>query len=122
MSPIPAMVPSGRREVIPEMNTSRPCASAIVAWEKWPLGWRIFGDVICFLGMTISFPTLPGVLLVRVPIRLHGVVGSVVNLDHDGFFVRNGRPVHIAFGIAVEAAGREHDAGFCVFISAGQAD
>jgi hypothetical protein len=44
------MVPSARRDVMPEMNTSRPRASTMVACEKWPLGWRIFVDVTCFLG------------------------------------------------------------------------
>src|SRR6266545_5703481 len=40
MSPIPAIVPSARREVIPEMNTSVPRASMVVACEKTPLGCR----------------------------------------------------------------------------------
>jgi hypothetical protein len=31
---------------MPEMNTMRPRASTMVAWEKWPDGWRIFADVI----------------------------------------------------------------------------
>src|SRR5262249_6873513 len=185
ISPMPATVPSGRRAVMPEMNTSRPLASIIVAWEKWPLGWRIFADVICCLGMVfprrqnisalrnlrkvelscpsplwegdvarvwqlqrsslsppppqgggkagagmtkqiidsiISGTALAGVLFVGVPIRLHRIVRSVVNLDHDGFLVRDGRPVHIALGIAVEAAGREHDPGLGVLVAARQAD
>ena len=42
----------GRREVMPEMNTSRPRASIMVACEKWPLGLLILSDRICFLGMT----------------------------------------------------------------------
>ena len=54
MSPIPAMVPSGRRAVMPEMKTNRPRASVTVAWEKWPLGLLIFSEMICFLGMASS--------------------------------------------------------------------
>ena len=42
----------GRREVMPEMNTSRPRASIMVACEKWPFGLLILSDWICFLGMT----------------------------------------------------------------------
>ena len=48
---MPAMVPSVRREVMPEMNTSGPRAWTMVAWEKCPVGWRIFDEVICFFGM-----------------------------------------------------------------------
>src|SRR5262245_37385438 len=55
ISPIPAIVPSARRAVIPEMKTIRPRASIMVAWEKWPDGWRIFDEVICFFGMLLSF-------------------------------------------------------------------
>src|SRR5262245_31674639 len=51
MSPMPAMVPSGRRAVIPETKTSRPLASITVAWEKTPLGLRSFGLDISSLGM-----------------------------------------------------------------------
>ena len=54
MSPIPAMVPSGRREVMPEMKTIRPRASVTVAWEKWPFGLLIFSELICFFGMASS--------------------------------------------------------------------
>src|SRR3954471_1278107 len=56
MSPTPAMLPSGLRAVIPEMNTSFPAASTTVAWEKTPLGFRSFGleisalAIACFLG------------------------------------------------------------------------
>src|SRR5215831_20025876 len=53
MSPMPAIVPSGRRAVIPEMKTMRPRASTMVAWEKWPDGWRIFDDMICCLGIRL---------------------------------------------------------------------
>src|SRR5690348_9067843 len=53
MSPIPAMLPSGRRAVMPETNTSRPVASTAVAWENTPLGWRSFGLEIWVLGMTL---------------------------------------------------------------------
>jgi hypothetical protein len=49
--PPPAIVPSARREVMPEIKTRRPRASTIVACEKWPDGSRIFADVICCLGM-----------------------------------------------------------------------
>src|SRR5262245_38796590 len=51
ISPMPAIVPSARREVMPEMKTMRPRASTMVACEKWPDGCRIFADVICCLGM-----------------------------------------------------------------------
>src|SRR5690349_9991496 len=51
---MPAIVPSAWREVMPEMNTSRPRASIMVAWEKWPDGWRIFAEVTCCLGMHFS--------------------------------------------------------------------
>src|SRR5262245_43121977 len=54
ISPMPAMLPSARRAVMPEMKTSRPRASIMVAWEKWPDGWRIFDEVICFFGMPFS--------------------------------------------------------------------
>src|SRR5215510_384480 len=54
ISPTPAMLPSARRAVMPEMKTSRPRASIMVAWEKWPDGWRIFDEVICFFGMPLS--------------------------------------------------------------------
>jgi hypothetical protein len=36
------------------MNTRRPRASIMVAWEKCPVGWRIFDDVICFFGMLLT--------------------------------------------------------------------
>src|SRR6516162_7359156 len=52
-SPMPAIVPSARRAVMPEMKTMRPRAATIVAWEKWPDGWRIFAEVICCLGMRL---------------------------------------------------------------------
>jgi hypothetical protein len=47
---MPAMVPSARREVIPEMNTSFP-AAALIACEKCPLGWRSLFEIICFFVM-----------------------------------------------------------------------
>src|SRR5437868_5167239 len=47
MSPMPAMVPSGRREVIPERNTSLPFASIAIACEKCPEGSRILSVRIC---------------------------------------------------------------------------
>src|SRR5262245_8434655 len=53
MSPMPAMLPSGRRAVIPETNTKRPVASMAVACEKTPFGWRSFGEEIWTLGMTL---------------------------------------------------------------------
>src|SRR5262245_26386470 len=53
ISPMPAIVPSARRAVMPEMNTSRPRASSMGAWEKWPDGWRIFAEVICCLGIRL---------------------------------------------------------------------
>jgi hypothetical protein len=33
------------------MNTMRPRASTMVAWEKCPLGWRSLDDVTCFFDM-----------------------------------------------------------------------
>src|SRR5882724_9618745 len=51
MSPMPAMLPSGRRAVMPDTNTKRPVASIAVACEKTPVGWRSFGDMICVLAM-----------------------------------------------------------------------
>src|SRR3954466_1125804 len=47
MSPIPAMVPSGRRDVMPERNTSLPFASIAMACEKCPEGSRILSVRIC---------------------------------------------------------------------------
>ena len=38
MSPMPAMLPSGRRAVMPETNTSLPFASIAIACEKCALG------------------------------------------------------------------------------------
>src|SRR5450755_2453875 len=51
ISPMPAMLPSGRRAVMPDMNTKRPVASIAVAWEKTPFGCRSLGLEICTLGM-----------------------------------------------------------------------
>src|SRR4051812_37954060 len=51
MSPTPAIVPSARREVIPEINTSLPFASIAIAWEKCPDGWRILSLWICRLAI-----------------------------------------------------------------------
>src|SRR5215467_12507027 len=53
MSPMPAMLPSVRRAVMPEMNTNRPVASTAVAWEKTPLGWRSFGLEIWTFGIRL---------------------------------------------------------------------
>src|SRR5215467_1386114 len=63
MSPMPAMLPSVRRAVMPEMNTNRPVASTAVAWEKTPLGWRSFGLEICVLGMTLVLGLVVGLLV-----------------------------------------------------------
>src|SRR5215510_4585427 len=38
MSPTPATVPSARRAVMPETNTSLPLASTVIAWERCPTG------------------------------------------------------------------------------------
>src|SRR6266404_2875980 len=57
---MPAIVPSARREVMPEMNTRRPRASTMVAWEKWPDGWRILAEVICCLGMRLLLDATEG--------------------------------------------------------------
>jgi hypothetical protein len=53
MSPTPAIVPSARRAVMPEMNTSRPFASIAVACENTPLGWRSLSERICCFGMAV---------------------------------------------------------------------
>src|ERR1039458_1576198 len=55
MSPMPAMLPSGRRAVMPEMKTKRPVASIMVACENTPFGWRSFGLLIWTLGI-LCFP------------------------------------------------------------------
>src|SRR5713226_6852683 len=52
MSPTPAIVPSGRRAVIPETKTSRPFASTTVAWENTPVGFLIRSDETSRLGMS----------------------------------------------------------------------
>src|SRR5262245_46233066 len=54
ISPTPALVPSARRDVMPEMKTMVPRAAIAVAWEKCPLGWRLLLETICFLGMLSS--------------------------------------------------------------------
>src|SRR5262245_9345523 len=64
ISPMPAMLPSARRAVMPEMKTIRPRASIMVAWEKWPDGWRIFDEVICFFGMPLSSAVHDALLLI----------------------------------------------------------
>src|SRR5947209_10176537 len=51
MSPTPAMLPSRRRAVMPEMKTRRPVASIMVACENTPVGCRSFGLLIWTLGM-----------------------------------------------------------------------
>src|SRR5437868_6496416 len=51
ISPTPAIEPSARRAVMPEMNTRRPRASIAVAWEKTPLGWRSLSERICCFGI-----------------------------------------------------------------------
>jgi hypothetical protein len=50
------LVPSARRAVMPEIKIRRPRASIIIAWEKCPLGSRIFGETISVFG--ISRPAL----------------------------------------------------------------
>src|SRR5262245_49338800 len=59
-----------------------------------------------------------GVTLVGVPGRLLRIVRAVVDLDDDGLFVGDCRAVHVALGIAVEAAGGEHRFGRRVFVAA----
>src|SRR5947209_1868326 len=60
MSPMPAMLPSALRAVIPEMKTSFPAASTTVACEKTPLGLRNFGleisalAICCFLAANLA--------------------------------------------------------------------
>src|SRR5262249_45272376 len=54
MSPMPAIEPSAQREVMPEMNTIRPSADTMVAWEKCPLGWASFFGTSCCLGIAVS--------------------------------------------------------------------
>src|SRR6185437_2539236 len=53
MSPMPAIEPSARRAVMPEMNSIRPRASIAVAWENCPIGVRNFSEAICCLCMAI---------------------------------------------------------------------
>src|SRR5690349_3340029 len=64
----------------------------------------------------------PRVLLVGVPGRLLRIVRAVVDLDHHGVLVRDRGAVHVALGIAVEAAGSKHRPGRGVFVSAAQAE
>jgi hypothetical protein len=45
---------------MPEMKTRRPRAATMVAWEKCPLGWRSFGEMIWVFGMGF-----PGALQIR---------------------------------------------------------
>src|SRR5882724_8267060 len=51
-----------------------------------------------------------GVAFVGVPGGFYRVVRTIIDLDHHGFFVRQGRPVYIAFRIAIEAAGFQRHA------------
>jgi hypothetical protein len=44
---------------MPEMKTKRPRAVIEVAWEKCPLGLRIFEEVICVFGIHRSLPLGP---------------------------------------------------------------
>jgi len=37
-----------------KIKTSRPRASIMVAWEKCPLGWRIFSETIWVFGIASS--------------------------------------------------------------------
>src|SRR6266849_750174 len=53
MSPMPAMLPSGRRAVMPDTNTKRPVASIAVACENTPFGCRNFGVVIWVLAIAL---------------------------------------------------------------------
>ena len=53
--PIPAIVPSGRRAVIPEMKTSLPWASITVACENTPLGVRILSVLTSRFAIFRSF-------------------------------------------------------------------
>ena len=52
MSPMPAIDPSGRRAVIPEMKTSFPFASTTVAWENTPAGFLMAVVDTSRLGMS----------------------------------------------------------------------
>src|SRR6266851_5103025 len=122
MSPIPAIVPSARREVIPEMNTSLPRASMVVACEKTPLGWRRRSLMIWRF---IEAPLRAGssrVLVVDIPRRACGVVRAVVDLEHDGLLVRERRTVHVALGVPVEGPRRQHDARPRVLVLAAQTE
>ena len=55
MSPMPAMLPSGRRAVMPETNTSRPFASIAIACEKCAVGCGARSVRICCLGMRLGY-------------------------------------------------------------------
>src|SRR6266705_871380 len=135
ISPMPAIEPSARRAVMPEMNTGVPSAATAVAWEKWPLGWRSFFETICCLAMGSSYcisaamkthgarmRRSPGVRFVGVPGRRLGIMRAVIDFEHDGLLVRDRRPVHIAFRVAIERAGREHHARARIFVAAGKAE
>src|SRR5262249_31233102 len=124
MSPMPAIEPSARRAVMPEMNTSLPFASTVVACEKCPLGWRILSLLICRFIQPLSLERRVSarILVIGVPGRPARIMRSVVDLDHDRLLVRQGRPVHVALRIPVERAGGQRDAGFGVFISALEAE
>src|SRR5215470_8142679 len=78
MSPMPAMLPSGRRAVMPETNTKRPDASIAVAWENTPLGWRSFGLEICVLGMMLVLRLVIGrfVEQIAVDAKLAGIAAQ----------------------------------------------
>src|SRR5687767_7234964 len=109
MSPTPAIVPSARRATIPEMKTSLPWASMVVACENTPLGWRRRSLMICrFIEAPVGARSAR-VLVVVVPRGALGIVRAVVDLEHDRFLVRDRRAVHVALGVPVEGSRRQHD-------------
>src|SRR5258708_39767610 len=61
--------------------------------------------------------TSVSVTLVGVPGGLHGVVRAVIDLDDDGFFVRQARAVHIALRVAIEAGCSHTHPAACSYVS-----
>src|SRR5688572_1867099 len=60
--------------------------------------------------------------LVGVEVGLDRVMRAVVDLDDDGVLVRDGRAVHVAFRVAVKAAGRQHGLRLGVLVLAFEAE
>src|SRR5690606_954576 len=89
-SPIPAIVPSALRAVMPEMKTMRPWASMAVAWENTPGGVRSFSLRTSCFDMRLPSPPATGGL-VAVPLRLGGTRGEQRLEPADRYTVLFGR-------------------------------